>query len=190
MLKKLNKIGEYLLIVFSAYLLIFTNYHYLLVLPFLFYFVLFQYMHKINSGKKLEIPEYLFSIGIALVYFSLVGDFFFEFYNHIPYYDKLLHFIVPLFMAVILRYFITNIHYEKTMTMFTVMGMCAIWELFEYSADICVGHPLMQGTKWDISMNGGLIDTMQDIFFDLAGSIVGVFLKRQQVNGRKTGAAR
>lgn len=176
-LEKLNLILEFSLIITSFYLLIFTKYNYLLVVPIIFMFIFFKLLHNYDKKSNLRLPVYYYTLGIIAVYSDILGEFFFSFYYSFIYYDKLLHFFIPIYLAILVKWFIPKkTHFLKLIVILVILGIGAVWELFEYTADSLMQTPTMQGVFiFGKILGGSLEDTMQDMFFNLIGAIIGTF---------------
>ena len=177
-LKKINNILEYSFLAIAIYIILFTDYNYLLTLPLFPMFIFFKYIHWYGKKNKLDIPTYYFTLGIAAIYLTVIGEFFFEFYYKFIYYDKVLHFIVPIYLSAVAGFFFgKNIKFRKIFIVLSVMGLCALWEMFEFVIDTISGTTMMQGVVINMKeLTGGFVDTMKDLSFNLIGSILVSFL--------------
>lgn len=125
-----------------------------------------------------------------------------DFYTVIPYYDKLVHFMLPFFVGVIgflIAYTMFATGRLKASALSTViiialisLGIGALWEIFEYLSDTLI-FPLVpyhhfQGNLQQVAN----VDTMTDLIDDLAGGLFGailglIFIRRNSKrNGRLT----
>lgn len=107
-LKIINKILEYSLLVIAFYVILFTDYNYLLVLPLFPLFLFFKYMHWYDKKNKLNIPDYYYTLGVIAVYPTIIGEFFFEFYYNVLYYDKILHLVIPIYLVMVVNFFLKD----------------------------------------------------------------------------------
>lgn len=110
-----------------------------------------------------------------------------DFYTDFPYYDKIVHYMIPMFLGVIgFLIFYTLYATERLRTsvaamMFIIvlmtMGLGSAWEILEYLSDVLIlpyvpGWHQFQGSP---EMNA-LNDTMIDLITDTFGAIFGAFL--------------
>lgn len=177
-LKNINNILEYSLLVVAIYIILFTNYNYLLVLPLFPLFFIFKYIHRYDKRNRLNIPDYYYTLGVIAVYPTIIGEFFLEFYYKSPYYDKALHLIIPIYLAMVVNFFLKkNLRFKKLFIILAVLGLCSLWEMFEFAVDSISGTTIMQGVVINMKeLTGGFEDTMKDSFFVLIGAITGAFI--------------
>lgn len=180
-LKIINKILEYSLLVIAFYVILFTDYNYLLVLPLFPLFLFFKYMHWYDKKNKLNIPDYYYTLGVIAVYPTIIGEFFFEFYYNVLYYDKILHLVIPIYLVMVVNFFLKdNFRFKKLSIVLIVLGIASLWEMFEFLVDSISGTTIMQGVVINMKeLTGGFEDTMKDSFFVLIGSIIGAFFLRK-----------
>jgi hypothetical protein len=110
-----------------------------------------------------------------------------DFYNNVPYYDKIVHFFLPLFLGFItflIFYsmyvtgnFKTNLKFMVILIVLTALGIGALWEIFEYSSDVLLypnipGWHHFQGN----AQQDALTDTMTDLIDDTIGGLFGALL--------------
>lgn len=125
-----------------------------------------------------------------------------DFYTKIPYYDKLVHFMLPFFIGLIgfliayTMYATGRLKASATSTVIFIalisLGIGALWEIFEYLSDVLI-YPVFpyhhfQGNLQQVAN----VDTMTDLIDDLAGGIFGallglVFIRK---NARNSGRLR
>ena len=181
-LKIINEILEYSLLAIALYIIFFTDYNYLLVLPLFPIFIFFKYVHWYDKKHKLNIPDYYYTLGVVVIYPTIVGEFFFEFYYKILYYDKILHLVIPLYLVVVVDFFLgKEVRFRKMFIVLIVLGISGLWEMFEFMVDSISGTNIMQGVFINMKeLTGGFEDTMKDTFFVLIGAIIGVFLPRRK----------
>lgn len=177
-LKKINNLLEYSLLIIAGYIALFTDYNYLLILPLFPLFILFKYIHWYDKKNKLKIPDYYYTLGVLAVYPTIIGEFFFKLYYKVLYYDKILHLIIPIYLAVVVSLFLKkNIRFEKLFIILVVVGLSGLWEMFEFFVDTISNTPIMQGVVINMKeLTGGLEDTMKDSFLALIGAIIGAFI--------------
>ncbi len=177
-LKIINNILEYSLLAIAVYIIFFTDYNYLLVIPLFPLFLFFKYMHWYDKKNKLNIPDYYYTLGVIAVCPTIIGEFFFEFYYKILYYDKILHLVIPIYLAMVVSFFLKkDLRFKKIFIVLMVLGIASLWEMFEFLVDSISGTTIMQGVVINMKeLTGGFEDTMKDSFFVLTGSIIGAFL--------------
>lgn len=138
--------------------------------------------------------EMIFSVMVLL---ALVLGETFNFYQLIPYYDKFIHFSLPLFtgfMGFLLAY---TMHVSGGLHMRTVpliviivlvtMGIGATWEIIEYLSDTLIApHTNIFGHLQGSPTESRIDDTMFDLMFDMLGGIFGALLGLRYIeSGRK-----
>jgi hypothetical protein len=178
MVKYVNTALEYLLLATGLYLWIFTSYNKLLIAPIFPLFLVILYMHHLNRKRNLKIPDYFFTLGVIAIFLTVIGEFFFELYYKIIYYDKILHFFVPIYLVFVFRFLATKkFHLENLIILLAVIGLCTLWEMFEFVVDTITGTTVMQGVVINMKeLTGGFVDTMNDLFFNLGGTLVGLLI--------------
>lgn len=123
-----------------------------------------------------------------------------NFYRDVPYFDKFVHFTIPFLIAVLnysLFYTMHAIGRLKTgifnvflLVVFLTLGVGAMWEIVEYSADTFIVGPLHIGHRFQGSIvENPFYDTMNDLVADFFGGILGAvfsvfFLLRDKKQGR------
>lgn len=128
--------------------------------------------------------ELIFSI---MVFIALVVGETLDFYQSIPYYDKFVHFMLPLFIG--LTAFLLAYTFHETgglkmrrvplliIVVLVTMGIGAVWEVIEYLYDMLI-YPhyhifeKLQGSTTETP----LVDTMNDLIFDMVGGLFGALL--------------
>lgn len=110
-----------------------------------------------------------------------------HFYTRIPYYDKIVHYTLPMFLGIIgFLIFYTMYVTQKLKTsiagmmfiiIFITMGVGAAWEIVEYTSDQILA-PRIEG--WHHfqgnAQQDALTDTMTDLIVDTVGGVFGAFL--------------
>lgn len=70
-----------------------------------------------------------------------------------------------------------NARFRKVFIILTVLGLCSLWEMFEFAVDSISGTTIMQGVVIEMKeLTGGFEDTMKDSFFALTGAIIGALI--------------
>lgn len=129
-------------------------------------------------SKKLNITNNVIFIYLIFIILSQLLGSILNFYQTIPYYDKLIHMlsgILSSYLAIILlkrfnkydnHYLVFNIIFVFAIT-FMIAGL---WEIFEFVSDT-----LFNGDAQRV-ISTGVVDTMQDIISAFTGSIIFVIL--------------
>jgi hypothetical protein len=128
---------------------------------------------------------------LAMVLFELVGGDALGLYVKIPHYDNFMHFMLPLYIALIGMMLVYTMYYygrlKASLTEMAIViiivtiGLGGILEMGEYTYDKYLskgplgqitGNTQMQGSPTQNAID----DTMNDLFTDTAGGIVGALL--------------
>lgn len=138
------------------------------------------------------IPIEIEILLLAMVLIQFVIGEARDFYTTIPYYDKFVHLMLPMFMGIIgFMIFYTMYRTGKLHTttqimvvlvFFLTLGLGAAWEILEYSSDQII-YPRVEGWhKFQGSLTEDpLHDTMNDLIADAAGGILGIILALRYV---------
>jgi len=118
-----------------------------------------------------------------LIYISLWLSIFGEFYLYetFEFYDKLLHFIVPLFLASMIYDYIEKYKttYPKMIVFFIVLGMLTIFEMFEYSIDMIFKLDMLGVTSRTGSiLLSAITDTMVDLILGSLACLIFLIFKK------------
>jgi hypothetical protein len=135
----------------------------------------------VTRGRVRALPlEFELILFIMVMLQFVVGETL-NFYDFVPYYDKLVHFSLPFFLGYItalLAYtmYVTGNLRAKVAPAFVIiilvtLGIGALWEIVEYASDVFLGTYL-QGS---LTANP-LVDTMNDLIVDTLGGIFGALL--------------
>ena len=141
-----------------------------------------------TKGKVRAIPIEIELILLSMVLFELVGGDALGLYVKLPYYDNFMHFMLPLYLALIgMMVIYTMYYYGKIKASYGAMafiiimvtlGFGAALEIVEYTYDnylasgplgSITGNTQMQGSPTQDAHD----DTMNDLLTDTAGAIVG-----------------
>jgi len=110
-----------------------------------------------------------------------------HFYTNVPYYDKVVHYLLPMFLGIIgflIFYSMyitgklqTSIGAMFFIIIFITLGIGAMWEIMEYLSDVLL-YPTIPG--WHHfqgnAQQDALTDTMTDLIYDTLGAIFGSLL--------------
>ncbi len=151
-----------------------------------------------NKIKQIPIEIEIFLFLMVLLQYVLGGVH--DLYNKIPYYDKLVHFMLPLFVGTIgflIAYtmYATNRLKASGLSIVIIvsllsLGVGALWEIFEYSSDTFI-YPFVK--NWHHfqgnAQQSANADTMTDLIDDFLGGIFGsvlglMFIRHTNKNGR------
>jgi uncharacterized membrane protein YjdF len=128
---------------------------------------------------------------LAMVLFELVGGDALGLYVKLPYYDNFMHFMLPLYIALIgMMLVYTMYHFGRLKATFLEMailivivtiGLGGILEMGEYTYDKYLSSGPLGQITGNTQMQGSptqnpLDDTMNDLFTDTAGGIVGALI--------------
>lgn len=141
----------------------------------------------ITRGLIPKIPFEIELILFVMVFLQLVIGEARDFYTNVPYFDKIVHFILPMFLGFIsFLIFYTmqstgNLKSSKLVTIILVvlitLGIGALWEIFEYSSDRWL-YPNIEG--WHHfqgnAQQSANDDTMTDLITDTLGGLFGAVL--------------
>lgn len=128
---------------------------------------------------------------LAMVLFELVGGDALGLYVKLPYYDNFMHFMLPLYIALMGMMVVYTMYYYgrlkasylemAVVIVIVTIGFGGVLEMGEYTYD----KYLSQGPLGDITGNtqmqgsptqNAIDDTMNDLFTDTAGGIVGALI--------------
>lgn len=108
-------------------------------------------------------------------------------YRVVPYYDKLVHFSLPLMVGLISFIIAYTLHQTGNLRMSTgplmviivlmTLGIGAIWEIIEYLTDVFL-NPMFDslGALQGNFTEPAIVDTMNDLILDVVGGIFGAIL--------------
>ncbi len=114
--------------------------------------------------------KYMILINIGLI-LGILGEIWF-YYHGVIYYDKFLHFTIGMIITIIVYYdYFKNLKVSKLHVFFTVLGMLAGWEIFEYIMKISFNFPMMGVLSNGVMIQSPLDDTMYDLVFGALGSL-------------------
>jgi hypothetical protein len=135
----------------------------------------------ITRGRIKSLPldfEYILFIMVMLQF--VIGETL-NFYENVNYYDKLVHFTLPMLLGYITSVLVYTMYITGNLRMtlapamvvivLVTLGIGAFWEIIEYAADQLLGTYL-QGSL----TSPPLIDTMNDLIVDTLGGIFGAVL--------------
>ncbi|MFA7708470.1 MAG: hypothetical protein WCX73_05965 [Candidatus Pacearchaeota archaeon] len=135
-----------------------------------------------NFIKNKKIPKnYELLINLAL-WLNLLGEIIF-YYGGVLYYDKILHLTLGIFLSSILYvYYSNNLKKDKLMIFFGVLGILALWEVYEYAIQIFFNFPAMGLVRNGVFIQSPFDDTMYDLIFGMFGSLIFLFFKKESAD--------
>ena len=137
------------------------------------------------------IPVEIELLLLAMVLFELVGGDVLGLYVKIPHYDNFMHFMLPLYIALIGMMLVYTMYYynklKATIASMAVIivimtiGLGGILEMGEYTYDKYLSQGFLGQITGNTQMQGSptqnaIDDTMNDLFTDTAGAIVGALI--------------
>ena len=143
-----------------------------------------------TKGQR-AIPVEIELILLCMVLFELVGGDALGLYVKLPYYDNFMHFMLPLYIALIgMMLVYTMYFYGKLKATYATMavvivlvtiGLGGVLEMGEYTYDKFLANGPLGKITGNTQMQGSptqnaIDDTMNDLFTDTAGGIVGAAL--------------
>ncbi len=144
----------------------------------------------LSKGQR-AIPIEIELILLSMVLFELVGGDALGLYVKLPHYDNFMHFMLPLYIALIgMMLVYTMYFYGKLKATYATMavvivlvtiGLGGVLEMGEYTYDKYLANGPLGQITGNTQMQGSptqnaIDDTMNDLFTDTAGGIVGAAL--------------
>ncbi len=150
------------------------------------------YVPSIFTRNKINaIPVEIELLLLAMVLFELVGGDALGLYVKIPHYDNFMHFMLPLYIALIGMMLVYTMYYYKKLKasiasmaviiVIMTIGLGGILEMGEYTYDKYLSQGFLGQITGNTQMQGSptqnaIDDTMNDLFTDTAGAIVGALI--------------
>jgi hypothetical protein len=130
--------------------------------------------------KKID-EKYLTYINVAL-WLNLLGEII-VYYSGLFLYDKILHITLGYLLSIIIyNYFLENSKLKKDATFFAVMGLLAVWEIWEFSLDTFLGFQSQGVIRNNIFIMSPIDDTMYDLIWGAIGSLIYLFIKKERAD--------
>ncbi len=145
----------------------------------------------VTRNRIRALPVEIELLLLAMVLFELVGGDALGLYVKLPHYDNFMHFMLPLYIALIGMMLVYTMYYYgrlkaslaemAILIVIVTIGLGGILEMGEYTYDKYLsqgpigqitGNTQMQGSPTQDAHD----DTMNDLFTDTAGGIVGALL--------------
>ncbi len=157
----------------------------------------------VSFGKVKSLPiEFEIVLFIMVLLQFVIGEAR-DFYTEVPYFDKLVHFILPMLTAFIGFLIVYSMYYHGKLKaslsvmfwliVFVALGVGALWEIGEYLSDeiLLARDPNFHQFQGSM-MEDPLHDTMNDLIFDMVGGIAGAalgvwYIRRGQKQLAETG---
>ncbi len=157
-----------------------------------------------TKNKICVVPVDIEILFLIVVFFELIVADAYSFYSRVPYYDKFMHLLVSFIvglvgMVIIYTFYALGKLQASTGVMFALivlitMGLGAGLEMGEYFYDQIlyplIGPYLPTGLTQGSMVASPLADTMEDLFVDTLGGILGaaigiILIKREEKRGRE-----
>lgn len=150
-----------------------------------------------TRGAIRSVPIEFELIFITMVMLQFVIGETLNFYTSFPYYDRFIHFSLPMFVGFLSFLTAYTLHEMKLMNLstpqmvvaiiFMTLGVGAAWEILEYLSDVFLSSrfhfiPHLQGSV----IESAHIDTMRDLITDLAGGVIGALLGLRYINSQSS----
>lgn len=145
----------------------------------------------LTRNRIRALPVEIEILLLAMVLFELVGGDALGLYVKLPHYDNFMHFMLPLYIALIGMMLVYTMYYYgrlkaslagmAILIVIVTIGLGGVLEMGEYTYDKYLsqgplgeitGNTQMQGSPTQDAHD----DTMNDLFTDTAGGIVGALL--------------
>ncbi len=157
-----------------------------------------------TKNRICVVPVDIEILFLIVIFFELIVADAYSFYSRVPYYDKFMHLLISSIvglvgMMIIYTFYALGKLQASTGVMFTLivlitMGMGAGLEMAEYFYDQAlypvIGHYLPTGLTQGSMVASPLADTMEDLFIDTLGGILGaavgiILIKREERRGKE-----
>lgn len=150
-----------------------------------------------THGTLRSLPIEFELIFITMVMLQFVIGETLNFYALLPYYDKFVHFSLPLFvgfLSFLTAYTLHELHALNISTVplmlaiiFMTLGVGAFWEIIEYLSDALlqpnfVFVPHLQGNATE----SPIVDTMGDLIIDLIGGVIGALFGLRYISSKSS----
>ncbi|AXV38643.1 MAG: hypothetical protein KO217_05960 [Methanobacteriaceae archaeon] len=144
-----------------------------------------------TRNKIRAIPVEIELLLLAMVLFELVGGDALGLYVKLPHYDNFMHFMLPLYIALIGMMFVYTMYYYgklkaslaamAVIIVIMTIGFGAMLEMGEYTYDKYLSQGVLGQITGNTQMQGSptqnaIDDTMNDLFTDTAGGVVGALI--------------
>jgi len=134
-------------------------------------------LFALRQKKVNENFWFLINIGLWL---NIAGEIVF-YYGGSLYYDKFLHFFMGIIITIMVyEYYSKSLIVKKDMIFFTVLGMLALWEIYEYFLQFFLNFPAMGVTIKGVFIQSPFNDTMYDLIYGLLGSLVFLLFRKEK----------
>jgi len=143
--------------------------------------VLLSFILEWRGFGKESRYELFINIGLWL---NVLGEFVY-YYSGATYYDKILHFSIGILItAIVYQYYLKSLRINKDVIFFTVLGLFAFFEIYEYLVTIFFNYPLMGVIHNGVQIMSPLDDTMVDLICGSIGSIIYLFFRKEKIGKR------
>ena len=157
--------------------LFFFNHDAILMLTFFGTFFSSWFLSWIFKQREIDKAGiYILLVNIAL-WMNILGIEWGYYFGPL-YYDKALHFLIGMLItAIVYAYYFKHLKIKKDAIFFTVLGMLALWEIYEYVFMVFFNFHLMGVIHNGVVLQSPIDDTMIDLICGSFGSLIYLFLK-------------
>ena len=107
------------------------------------------------------------------------------FYYNLTFFDKIIHLCTGILIAAIIyKYLQVNSNNNKYIAFLTVLGLVAIWEIYEYFIYAFFDHQLIGVTNNRKLIMPAYEDTIWDLIFDGIGAMLYLIFKREKIGDK------
>ena len=146
---------------------------------------------RFTRGRIRAIPVEIEILLLLMVLFELVGGDALGLYVSIPHYDNFMHFMLPLYIALIGMMVVYTMYFYgrlkatipamAVLIVLVTIGFGGMLEMGEYTYDKYLSQTVIGQITGNTQMQGSptqdpLDDTMNDLFTDTAGAVVGALI--------------
>lgn len=125
--------------------------------------------------------KYWFFANLAL-FGNILGEVFL-YYSGLLIYDKILHLVLGFLLSMIVyEYYRDNSNLKKDSVLITVIGLLALWEVYEFTLDSFLGFQGQGVLRNGIFLQSPINDTMFDIIWGAIGSLSYLFFKKEKID--------
>ena len=168
-LKILNKLLLILNLVFGIFFFFFpyrTKWFFMFfiisIVPAIYFFYIIE---RLGLGEKYKF------YAISAIWLNHFGELYF--YDSWQYYDKVLHFFIPMLLAhIIFVYLRKNKFPNRFVAFLMVMGIEALFEIWEYIPHTFLGFQMLGVMSNGIMVMSPITDTIIDLFLGALGTFI------------------
>ena len=144
---------------------------------------------------RFKLPAWAYMGVLAFLLANLFGEVYLGFFYSLSYYDKIIHLLSPLIICTMLYFMLEKkAPDKKTRVLLSVSILLSfelIWEILEYFSDLYLGtfltgvQLIMFENSKSVQVMPSYQDTIYDMLFNLAGSLVFMISAWMAVNRKK-----